>query len=87
MKTIKQLEEEIKEITSRYNPQDVPLILGNKVLELEATLTQTQKISKLIEKKIKVRKSSIRFIVSDYEEIFSINDLNEILSKIRGDGK
>ena len=48
MKTIKKLEKEIEEIQSKYTPYDVPIELGNKVLELKATLTQTNEIIKMI---------------------------------------
>jgi hypothetical protein len=46
-------------------------------------LTEYDKaIKEMILDLIKLRKGSLNWNVSDYEEVFSINDLNSILSKI-----
>lgn len=56
-------------------------------VDLKKAITRTQELDKaefrkMIEELIKVRKKSCQWRVSDYQEVFSTNDLNSILSKL-----
>ena len=110
MKDKKQLEKEIEELNNETDVCEKCILLRAKklnnfcaihdigVAETEATLTQTNEIIKLIEKRIKFCKSQLKGdfeknIISrkEFEEnkiwAWRISGLEELLTEIKGDGE
>lgn len=85
-KEIEFWEERIEEIKKNIKPE---LMVGKSTLmnynivlsELRIKLQAYEECAEIIEDLIKLRKGSLNWNVRDYEEIFSINDLNSILGE------
>ncbi len=85
METIRKLEKGCGNIHNYNNDGSTEGCAENSLCgSCELEIQTLKDVLKLIDEKIKVRKGSLKWSVSDYEEVFSINDLNSIIHKIMG---